>query len=379
MFSEFKKRLVVMGSSPYVNGVAAVFSVLAGALASFFTNSIRSSLALPADPNDGNVIALAHLHWTGEAIVFWFLVALAALLFAWSKFSDSEVDNGHKEFLSEKLHGLESMPPDAFLKKLEAEYIVGRAAVAQARASANALGGMLIPTQADFHIQAILRAFASVASAYDGNVSSSYRVYLMCFSRQSWPEEKLKRAVNVKNLAPQAQFGVLETFPSLQIIYNENSKIKSAFDLVEEYALPVYEKTTPAEDKNVLPGAPRAFISKRIFECNSKDRLVKNLKNILDDRSQAEAMKNFYVNGPARSVKSFISLAVPKNEWVPQTVDWQGSEICAVLMIEADHEDLLKNAEGFFCPVVQPLLYMLSDLLAMRSVPAGVLNENGSV
>ncbi|UTV59573.1 hypothetical protein [Burkholderia arboris] len=377
MFSTFKMRLVAIGSSPYVNGVAAVFSVLAGALASFFTNSIRTSLALPADPNDGNAIALAHLHWTGEAVVFWFLVILAALLFAWSKFSDGEADNKHKEFLSEKLHGLESMPPDAFLKKLEAEYIVGRAAVAQATALSNTLGGMLNPSQVDSHIQSILRAFANVASAYDGSISSSYRVYLMRFSRNSWPEEKLKRAVDFKNLAKQAQFGVLETFLSLQIIFDVDAKIKSTFEPVEDYALPVYEKVAPAEDKNVLPGAPRAFVSRRIFECESTAKMVRRLRDVVGDKNQAEAMREFYKNGVGRSVKSFISLAVPINKWVSQTVDWQGSEICAVLMIEADHENLLKSAEGFFCPVVQPLLYMLSDLLAMRSVPENVVNVNG--
>jgi hypothetical protein len=367
MHLALKKWLVPIGNSPVITGVAAVLSVLAGALASFFTNSIRTSLALPADPSRGNTIATTNFHWTGEATIFWLLVALTVILFGLSKFSDSEVDNAHKRTLNDRLHGLESMPPEAFLKILEREYTTAREAVAQATATYGQSGGTLPPSQIDQNIQTVLKAFATLAKAYDGHVDSTYRVYVLRLTRKDWPVEKLKRAVDLDNLPRQAQFGCLEAFAPLCFPTAASPVDRTELGPLTEFAVPVYDLDKSKHEKDFLPGAPRALLSERIYECESVPQLMSRLKAELHDEHQAVKLEQFFETGPGRSVMSFIALAIPTNKWAPQiSLHWQGSQFCGALVVETDHEHLLRNANGFFYPVVRPLLFMLADLLAMR-------------
>lgn len=359
---------VGVGNSPILNGVAAVLSVLAGALASFFTNSIRTSLALPADPAKGNSIHFANFHWSLEATIFWILVASAAGLFGLNKFADSDIDNKHKDDLNKKLHGLESMPPDAFLEKLEAGFGEARDADAAARAVlASAPGQSVSAVQIDSYICKILVVLEQLARTYDGNVDASYRVYLMRFTGQRVATQKLERAVDTAMLpASESHHGYLETFASLSVTGGHAEFSAQGLGQLVEFAVPVLRRDKSNNKRDFLPGGARAMLVGRIYECNSVPRLLETIADEVSDHQQ-DATRRFYKEGPGKGVMSFISLSIPNNTWAPQSIHWQGSDVCGVVTIEADREDLLKNAAGFFCPVVQPFLYMLADMLANRT------------
>ncbi|WP_186015287.1 hypothetical protein [Burkholderia gladioli] len=358
---------VGIGNSPLLNGVAAVLSVLAGALASFFTNSIRTSLALPADPSKGNSIQIENFHWSFEATIFWILVASAAGLFGLNKFADSDIDNKHKDDLNKKLHGLESMPPDAFLEKLEAGFSNARGVYAAARASfASAPKQLMSPAQIDPYICKILAILEQLARAYDGNIDASYRVYLMRFTGQRVAEVKLKRAVYVPMLpADESRHGYLEAFTSLSVTGGHTEVSTHGLGQLEEFAVPVLRRDKSNNKRDFLPGGARAMFVGRIYECHSVPQLLAEIVEEVSDHQQ-DATRRFYREGPGKGVKSFISLSIPNNKWEPQSIHWQGSDVCGVVTIEADREDLLKNAAGFFCPVVQPLLYTIAAMLASR-------------
>ncbi|MGQ7935505.1 hypothetical protein [Paraburkholderia sp. D1E] len=375
-----KEYVLNKGSSPWVNGIAAVLSVLAGALASFFTSSIRLSLALPADPNVGNIFRWSNWHLTVEATVFWALVFSAAGLFALTKYSDTKTDNEHKDYLSKKLRGLESMPPDAFLAKLEAELAFGREIVGVATASAKTTGGRLPATQIDVEIRKILEAFARIAGAYDDKVDGNYRAYLMGFTRDR-PEAKLRNAIDLPNLPLDAQMGFLETFESLCVVLKPEGQRAPVFPGKVDFALPVYGRSAAVEDGNLLPGAPKAYKSGRVYECPSVDALKDRLDALVTDRNQAVALRRFFDDGQGRPVRSFVSLAVPMNKWASRPLELEGVETYGVLTIEASHENIFKSAESFFRPVVQPLLYMLSDLIALRdtSIAVGIDGQHLTV
>ncbi|MGN4071771.1 hypothetical protein ACS0X5_15965 [Burkholderia gladioli] len=359
---------VGIGNSPMFTGVAAVLSVLAGALASFFTNSIRTSLALPADPTKGNSIQLANFHWSFEATIFWLLVASAAGLFGLNKFADSDIDNKHKNDINKKLHGLESMPPDAFLEKLEAGFNDAREADTAARAQlASAPGQRMSPVQMDYYICKILGILEQLARAYDGNIDASYRVYLMRFTGQRVASSKLARAVDVAMLpARESHHGYLETFASLSVTGGHAEVSAEGLGPLVEFAVPVLRSDKSDNKRDFLPGGARAMFMGRIYECNSVPRLLAAIAEEVSDHQQ-DATRRFYKEGPGKGVKSFISLSIPNSSWAPQSIHWQGSDVCGVVTIEADREGLLKNAVGFFCPVVQPFLYMLADMLASRT------------
>jgi hypothetical protein len=364
MARRFKQYLIEVGSHPVINGVAAVLSVLAGSLASFFTGSIRASLALPSDPVKGTTFSSVNFQMTGEAVVFWCLILAAALLFAWSKFSDSATDNEHKGYVSKALHGLESMPPDAFLKRLADEYRVAHNELARLYATGPGQPPLSM-AMIDLAITNVLRSVARVVQAYDGHVDRQYRISLMLFTRDGWDLIKLKRAVDVDTINRQAQLGCVESFRHLTIENEGPGKRISCFVNSGEFSFPVHRQRSPTDTANVLPGPPQAYVLNGMYECHSVIDLLAD-PTAFDDKNQLKRMSEFFAHGPGSGVQSFVSLAVPNNKW-NSTVSVAGSEVSAVLHIEANERNVMKSASGFFWPVAQPFLMILSNLLALRS------------
>jgi hypothetical protein len=358
-----------------VNGIAAVISVLAGSLASFFTGSIRASLALPKDPSNGSTFATSNFELTGEAIAFWLLILLAACLFAWSKYSDSATDNEHKGFVSKALQGLESMPPSAFLQQLADEYRSAHEEVIRLQASFMPYRGNVTEEAIDEAIRKVLTAVAKVVQAYDGHVHRDYRLSLLLFSRNGWDKEKLQRAVDVDTLTQGAQIGSIESSSSLSIVYKVE-KDNPSFPNNREFAFPVHKERSKDDRINVLPGPPRAFISKGMYECNSVEKLLADDVEFAD-RNHLNKIREFFTTGPGSGTKSFVSLAVPNNQW-NSTVSMAGSDVAAIVHIEANDINVVKSASGFFWPVAQPFLLMISDLLALRSIVMSTISSDRS-
>lgn len=361
---KLKKHLISWGTAPIVNGVAAVFSVLAGALASFFTGSIRASLGLPVNGN-GAGFSTDHFQISGEALTFWSLVLFAALLFAWSKYADSAVDNEHKVFVGNALQGLESMPPSAFLLRLAEEYVESHAELSKLRALNRPNMKSLTIANVDRSIQTVLTSLAHIIEAYDGHLNRTYRISLLLFIRKSWNEEKLSKIVNIATLNQSAQQGLLESFSTLSIIYPQLSTLEP-LSAENEFAYPIHRPHGEGDDRNVLPGPPRAFHLQKMFECHAVDSDLSQLTNFFADTNHTLAMKDFYKNGPGKNVKSFVSIPVPSNKW-DMTLDTTNSAMSGVIHIEASEINVMKSASGFFWPVAQPYLLIISDMLAIRS------------
>jgi hypothetical protein len=362
---DVRRVLVNAGAHPIVNGVAAVISVLAGSLASFFTGSIRASLGLPKDPSLGSVFDPKNFDMTAEAGFFWTFVGAAAFLFAWSKFSDSATDNEHKGYVSKALHGLESMPPDAFLRKLADEYVTAHSETARVQASHHSSRGTLTAAAINESIQKVLKSVARVVQAYDGHVEREYRISLLLFSRDAWDKEKLGRVVDVATITQEAQLGSVESYRALTITHAVGKKSGGSFANSAEFAFPVHRERSEGDRANVLPGPPQACVMKHMYECHSVDELL-NDGSAFDDKNQLKKYRELFTTGPGKGVKSFVSLVVPANQW-NATVGMAGSEIAGVVHIEANELNVMKSASGFFWPVAQPFLLMISDLLALQS------------
>ncbi|OEZ49277.1 hypothetical protein JAB1_24670 [Janthinobacterium sp. MP5059B] len=361
----WRRRFVAWGAAPVLNGIAAVFSVLAGALASFFTGSIRASLALPASADQGTNFSISNWHISGEAFVFWSLVILAAVLFAWSKYSDSAVDNEHKVYVGKALQGLESMPPSAFLLALAKEYVISHAEVAQLRALTRQTMTTIVLDDVDKAIRNVLTSLARTVESYDGHRNRSYRISLLLFVRADWNKEKLKRLVDIRFILESEQQGVLESLSSLSITYPVNSTL-APLTTTTEFAYPVHQPRREGDDKNLLPGPPRAFHRNGMFECHSLDPQLSQLSEHIADSNHNEVMREFYTKGPGVNVKSFVSIAVPSNKW-DMTLDTANLDSAGVVHIEASELNVVKSASGFFWPVAQPYLLLISDMLAIRS------------
>jgi hypothetical protein len=348
-----------------MNGIAAVFSVLAGALASFFTGSIRASIGLPPAAETGNQFASGNWDVSGEAVVFWSLVLMAAVLFAWSKYADSAVDNEHKKFIGNALHGLESMPPGAFLSGLADEYVLSHGELAQLRALTRP--GMTTVSLAivDKAIRNVLSSLARTVESYDGHVNRSYRVSLLLFVRTSWDKEKLGKLVDVEVINRDAQQGVLECYSSLSITHPAISKLH-ALTATTEFAYPVHKPRADGDDKNLLPGPPWAFHLNKMFECHTLDPALSHMAPYFADSNHLRVMSEFYRVGSGENVKSFVSIAVPSNKW-DMTLDTANADSAGVVHIEASDINVMKSASGFFWPVAQPYLLLISDMLAIRS------------
>lgn len=365
MKQKWRKRIVRWGSAPILNGIAAVFSVLAGALASFFTGSIRASIGLPPSPEQGTNFALCNWNISGESVVFWTLVLLAAILFAWSKYSDSATDNEHKIYVGKALHGLESMPPSAFLLALAKEYIESHTQLAELRALTRQSMTSIGVDVVDAKIREVLTSLARTVESYDGHRDRSYRISLLLFRRKHWDSLKLKQIVDIRFLTESAQLGILESYSSLSIVYPELSKLE-LMSSTNEFAYPVYLPRDTTDAKNLLPGPPRAFHENGMFECHFIDSQITFLEKYFEDTNHMEAMRNFYETGSGRDVKSFVSIAIPANKW-EMTVETADLKSAAVVHIEASEIDVMKTASGFFWPVAQPYLLLLSDMLVIRS------------
>jgi hypothetical protein len=364
LHQNWKSRIIVWGAAPVLNGIAAVFSVLAGALASFFTGSIRASIALPGSADHGTKFAMENWHVTGEAVVFWSLVILAAVLFAWSKYSDSAVDNQHKAYVGKALQGLESMPPSAFLLGLAKEYVQSHAELAQLRALTRRTMTTIGLDVVDKAIRNVLASLARTVESYDGHRNRSYRISLLLF-RTEWDKEKLKKLVDIQFVTESGQQGVLESFSSLSINYPANSALDTLTGATE-FAYPVHQPRGQRDEKNLLPGPPRAFHRNEMFECHYLDANLSQLSEYFADSNHIEVMRAFYASGPGKNVKSFVSIAVPANKW-DMTVDTANLDSAGVVHIEASEANVMKSASGFFWPVAQPYLLLISDMLAIRS------------
>lgn len=361
-----KKTITTLGASPLINGIAAVFSVLAGALASFFTSSIRQSLALPGDASQGTSFAWENFSFSLEALVFWMLVILAAMLFAWSKYSDSFTDSEHRGYLSRTLKNIESMPPDAFLQKLTDEYVATQKEVSRKQFAV--LEGVLkVDVQEiDFAIKKILNSLTKVAIAYDGHVERDYRTYLMLYSADKWDESKLKKAFSFDSLSEREYVGTLESFPALSIL-ELSSRSQKKLAPVTEFAFPIPKYPEGGRTSNILPGAPEAYLSEQLFRCGSIDQLLVDVDRDFANRTHVPFIKNFYADSDGKGVRSFISLPIRANKWGTSSVGLANRDIAGVVNIETSDENALKNAANFFWPIAQPFLSMLTDLISLRN------------
>jgi hypothetical protein len=95
------------------------------------------------------------------------------------------------------------------------------------------------------------------------------------------------------------------------------------------------------------------------------------------DSNHIRVMSEFYRSGPGKNVKSFVSIAVPSNKW-DMTLDTTSASSSGVVHIEASDINVMKSASGFFWPVAQPYLLLISDMLAIRSslFPKPLANVN---
>ncbi|MFZ6780424.1 hypothetical protein ACO0LD_26640 [Undibacterium sp. Ji83W] len=364
MLMNIKSQFIKFGTHPFINGVAAVMSVLAGALASFFTSSIRSSLALPGDPTHGNTFAYANLNLTAEALAFWFLVLFAALLFAWSKYADSTTDNEHRNYLNIALKDIVSMPPDAFLQKLGEQYKKSHDEVTRVQAMALAQNGPIYLDEIDKSIRLILTSIAQLANNFDGKANSEYRVYLLLFS-VNWNIDKFADVFNIVHLHKDDFIGHLESNPGHCITFSDGNQETIISKQFKDYALPVpYPEHAPS---NMLDGAVRAFVDSW-YRAESINKFIDHAIPKYANQNHIENIKNFYKNSAMiKGVQSFVSLAIPKNIWSPSLLALAGQSAVGVVMIESNIPGTLNETKNFFLPVALPFLHMLSDLISIRS------------
>ena len=346
-----------IASRPLFSAVASVVAILAGALASFFTDSIRMSLGLPPSPTSGDGFAYSNFHVTLEAKVFWSLVLLAIVMFALSKAADARGARSNHSEIADMLNRAQSLPSDDFLKHYQ-EIFEG----ATKYASIPILNDDAAIRDVESAIRVLLGAIVKLALVYDevDEAETTYSANVMVLEKK-WELDALAVVCDVDHLVEASHIGVLSTFSELS---TSSTALDEPDASLPNFSLPVHKKEEGRRGRtNILPGAPEAYAGHTFCRYDSREILFVALDEKMADHNQAEAIKRYFTSGGGEAIRSFVCIPIPAVSMVG--ADAAGRACLGVLNVHANRVGLLAYAGERFVPIVMPLVYQVSLLLGL--------------
>ena len=352
-----------IASHPFFGGLTAFVTIMAGALASFFTDDIRNNLT-PFVFSDS--VSL-------KASAFWACVIMAGVFLGGGQWAQNRRASRTTRELGVMINRLQTLPADGYLPSYQSCYRV-------AASNAFAIIYSTNPTVAQIEatIRTVLGAILETARDFDRNAGVDYYANIMLWRPNGLGLEAkspLHLVTFVKNDPNVA--GLLELIPELSTSTANGTTPTgnvTPYDRdqnISAITLPIPNDPAPVRDSKfllrypILPGAPWAFIGKMFASYENISQLFQWLDNSSStDLHTIAKIKNYFISGDGKHIRSFGSMPI-----LLPTEDALTSEDLplGVLNLHSTKEDLLQdNGQTLFAPLLEPFLILLSILLLKR-------------
>jgi hypothetical protein len=357
---DFRQLIEDFTGHPYFGAFTAIATVLAGGLASFFTESIKESYW---------PLFFGPISW--GATGFWFAVGLAGACLGAGQWAQAQKSDRAGKRLESMVAKLETLPTGGFLPEWKETC---RIALQDCCLSLMNPQGTIV--ELEQRIRNVLGSIAIIAQQYDKAGDTEYAASVMLW-------RKCDTAFRVSLECPhpvvvatwfqgdeRAQ-GVLELIPSLSTSYTSGSADEFSTDpKAVALVLPVPRDTSVVYDQTnavrtpVLPGATWAFVHTAFAQFPD----VREFARWIDDETSIDAhgakrMKDYFREREGKHIQSFgsVPILVKSFSGTPQT------ERVGVLNLHSVETGLLAdNGQTLFVPLLEPFLVVLSVLLLQR-------------
>jgi hypothetical protein len=355
-----KQLVEYVSSHPYFGAFTAIVTVLAGGLASFFTDSIKES------------------HWpffmgpiSWGATGFWFAVGLAGACLGAGQWAQTQKSDRAARKLESMVAKLETLPTGGFLPEWKETC---RIALQDCCLSLmNPLGKIAEHEQ---RIRNILGSIAIIAQQYDKANGIEYAASVML-----WRECDAKFHVKLECSQPvivapwfqgdERVRGILELIPNLSTSYTNTSTGAFSNDpKAVPLVLPVPQDTSVVYDQTnkvrtpVLPGATWAFVHTAFAQFPDVSEFARWIDEETSiDAHAAKKMKDYFRESEGKHIQSFgsVPILVKGFSGTPHT------QHVGVLNLHSVATGLLAdNGQTLFVPLLEPFLVVLSVLLLQR-------------
>lgn len=300
-------------SSPVYATVTTVLAVITGLLGSVYQNDIAAAFPMVWSGPWGQI--------SGRAVVFWVGVVIFAVLFFFRQWWDDMSRERLADTAARAEEGtarikdlVRTMPPRAFQTQLA--QMVGGAHRGLAKMLPRSRREEISPDSLAAFIRSLLNSVARLALIYDdqplgaaGPVVYSTNVMLWVPRPEGpWPEGIRKRLRFCADDIDLGQLlGVLELRPDLSAT-SQVAELPPPDDDILAMALPVPQDAKRDGRWQVLPGAPKAFLTERVDGYDNAATLAEWCSQNGDFRpSVIDELRLYFSDGAGRGVGSFIS------------------------------------------------------------------------
>lgn len=357
-----KHHLENLAGHPFFGALTAIVTVLAGGLASFFTDDIKASyLPWPFFPGQ--------ISWSATG--FWVAVGLAGTCLGAGQWAQAGKSDRAAKRLESMVTKLETLPTGDFLPEWKETC---RIALQDCCMSLLMNQGTIAVLEQ--RIRNVLGSIAIIAQQYDKAGDTEYAASVML-----WRE--CDQAFHVKLecskpviVAPwfqgdQRAQGVLELIPNLSTSYTSSSTGSFSNDpRAVPLVLPVPSDTSSVYDQMnkqrtpILPGATWAFVRKEFAQFPDVSEFARwiDVETSIDAHA-AKKMKDYFRESEGKHIQSFgsVPILVKSFSGKPQI------QHVGVLNLHSVETGLLAdNGQTLFVPLLEPFLVVLSVLLLQR-------------
>lgn len=356
MFNTDKFEQVLL--QPWIGAVGTVSTVLAGSLASFFTNDIKEHY--------WPVIFVGNFSF--NATLFWVLIVLIGMIIHGTQWAQNRASARARKQLDSQVgtlnltvRRLESLPPEDFLTVYQ-ELVRRATAVTIAVTSTKTLQDI------EQGIRNVLGAILEVTQKYDGtNDGTEYHANIMMFRPLNATESACPAFLpNCREKNHPDYEGCLELVVPLSTTTNKEGF--EADSSLEPVALLIPTDTTPTRNKDLaekhpmLPGAPWSFVKKEFAGFTAITELSEWLEaqGSMDEKTKHD-VRFYFSEGQGKDISSFVSMPLLG------LADAADDVPLGVLNLHSNHVGIagVKGAERL-SPLLEPFRQLLSILVIVR-------------
>ncbi len=380
---------------PWFGGVTAVLTVLAGSLASFYTDEIKTCYWF------WPFITSAQISW--HASLFWLAVCSTGVSLSGSSWAQSRAARRERQALQQETGGLrdetaalklavrriESLPPEGFLAEYQA--MLARAfrstiatsietdlIIQMGHAARNTESPVVVHIEQA--IRNILGVVLQLAKTYDKDRSAAtmYGANIMLYRQNGFVTEVLQhRLINAGHDHPD-YVGYLQAIPALSTTTAIDGCVPDPALVELVIHIPRDRQPVTVDDGStkypVTPGAAWSLVNREFVSfptISSLDEWLHDWCSV--DESIKSATRRYFRDGPGKNIKSFVSMPIFA---LSPTSD---SGCIGILNIHSNQDGLLVEKGGErFSPLMEPFRQLLSILLTLARSDLAVFHESNS-
>ena len=349
--------------NPIVGGSVGTAAVIAGAIASFYTDEIK-------DAHNFALFSNGQVSW--HATIFW-----VAVVFSWVGLTggpwaqgraakrEREALQTERKLLSDAIGRIESLPPEGFLAEYQEMLITAT------RTTVAITTSRLATTEKyEQAIRNVLGAVLGLAKSYDKtrNAKAVYHANIMLYFPDGDAGENPVFSFGGGGITHPDHSGYLQLIPALStttnsVEFSEDTSVK-AIGIHIPKRVEALAVDGGKMKYQFLPGATWAFVRQEFAGFPA----IQDLENWLNERCAVdeyvkESVRSYFRHGDGKEIKSFVSIPLFKILATGQ----EQPEIYGVLNLHSEHEGILKEKGGErFTPLMEPFRQLLFILIEFR-------------